>query len=431
MAIQVINDPYRSRSASFGYHAGAGLSSGLGAVFQQLAQQKLGQMQQRETSAVLQKGLGINADQANLLASMPQLIPAYLGGLGQFGQQQQAPEQQAQVTPEQAPQQIMQRAPLSQQGIKAGVSQLLAGEEQQPSALQQAVLRGLSPAQQQEFAARAQGSQLFPQQSALQQVLGRGIAQQLQPQIGQQAPQQAPITPQQVAIQQAPAVSQQSTVQEPTFRDILAAGGSLRERQQRLKEQESKARIEIKKQKQIDTANEPFLKNLNKAVPVAEEMTEKATEMLNLLNTGKVATGIRGVFGSATRGLILNSESQRFLALSNDIASLLASNSGVATNFKIKFAQERKPNLVQKSETQMALTKDILKQADKVLMRDKITRDLIEKNNSNQPANLKSRVDEIYEKSGPEIKKITVLDNKTGKTLHVTPEQWEKMQSEE
>lgn len=216
---------------------------------------------------------------------------------------------------------------------------------------------------------------------------------------------QAGITPsgldesiqQQVQQQISPQVEQAKRIQ-----DVFTSPGEKRQQELlELKKQSATEKAFTKKQQAIDKANEPFLTQLNKGIPVAEEMYDKANEMLKLLETGKVANTLVGSIAE-TPGIgriakpFLNEESQRFLALSNDIAALLAANSGVATNFKIKFAQERKPNLTQKVATQKALTEDIIKQAKKVLERERIANELVGKNNYQQPPNLKSQVDKIY-----------------------------------
>ena len=151
-------------------------------------------------------------------------------------------------------------------------------------------------------------------------------------------------------------------------------------------------------QKGINSNNAPYLKKLDKAVDLADNLETIATEMQTLLDSGKVSSGLRG---SITPGVLQNPETQQFEALSNELASILASQSGVATNFKIKLAQSTKPNLSQKPETQRALIGDILKKAEKLKSYGTIRDQLIAENNGEQPSNIQRLINErINAKSG-------------------------------
>ncbi len=93
------------------------------------------------------------------------------------------------------------------------------------------------------------------------------------------------------------------------------------------------------------------------AIETADQMESIANEMQELLDTGEVDSGVSGKFYP---NVLQNEATQQFETLSNELALILASRSGVATNFKIKLAQSMKPNLAQKPETQKALVKRIL-----------------------------------------------------------------------
>lgn len=102
-------------------------------------------------------------------------------------------------------------------------------------------------------------------------------------------------------------------------------------------------------------------KRADLAIDTADQMEAIATEMLSLLETGNVLEGWKG---GVTPIYLQNDETQQFEALSNELASLLASRSGVATNFKIKLAQSMKPNLRQSTNTQKKLAEKILETSD-------------------------------------------------------------------
>lgn len=337
---------------------GAGFGSGLSTGLEELAKRKMLALQQRhgqERGAQSLQGLGFSPDEATAIASLPekvqgQILQAYLqrGGSGQSNQPQDNIPQQ----------QTSQQVPVQETTLQQLLGQI--GPQGKPG-------------------------QIVPGQltDIMQNAIGKTKVS--LPQIQQE--------------QQAPTQSQSNALikPRPTVAEVLSRPSPHESREQellKLKQESAKERTQNKRQGSIEKANTPFIASLQKAVPVAEEMSDKAMEMLNLLKNGNVDFGITGKF---TPNVIQNVDSQRFLALSNDIASLLAANSGVATNFKIKFAQERKPNLSQNKKTQEGLTKDLIKQAQKVILREKFANELIAGNDYQQPPNLKSQVDSKYQ----------------------------------
>lgn len=142
-------------------------------------------------------------------------------------------------------------------------------------------------------------------------------------------------------------------------------------------------------QTKVDLSNKPYLTMLQKGEDLGRNIVSIADQMQALLDTGKVFSGVKGKF---TPRIAQNTETQQFESLSNDLASLVASNSGVATNFKIKFAQERKPNLAQKPPTQKALVQKIRQEGQNVLDRAEARDRLIEGNEGKQPENIQSLI---------------------------------------
>lgn len=260
-----------------------------------------------------------------------------------------------------------------------------AEQQQQANPIQQ-MMSQLASQQQEQPQQQIGGSGNL---SGLQNLPISELLAQLQGKQGQQSmsvmqPTQQQMAPQQQEIQQQP-------VENKPYRSSLIGGGKKPEQQQRA----------------INSNNAPYLKELDKGVVLAEKMNDLANEMDELLSTGKVYTG---GWGKIIPGVAQNTETQRFVALSNELAGLLASQSGVATNFKIKLAQSMKPNVEQSRSTQKALVENVRKQADKILERNRLKDELIASNNYEQPANLKTRVNELFEKESKTSSKSAKSD---------------------
>ena len=148
----------------------------------------------------------------------------------------------------------------------------------------------------------------------------------------------------------------------------------------------------IKQQAQIDKTNAPYLKKLSERETFAEDINKIASQMIDLLNTGKVESGLFGHAKSFGPTSILNPESQQFDALSKELANYLASRSGIATNFKIKLAQQTKPMLGHSPETQRKLLSDALSKVQPILKEAQLRDQLIEQNEGQQPANLETLI---------------------------------------
>lgn len=167
------------------------------------------------------------------------------------------------------------------------------------------------------------------------------------------------------------------------------------------KQQEAREKHESARQKNIDATNKTWNTQFDKSLDIANKIHDISSQMKDLLSTGKVNSGIAGRY---TPEFLQNDESRQFEALSNEIASLIAANSGVATNFKIKLAQSMKPNLTQPRKTQEKLLGNIIDQSGKIRTKGDIRNELIAENKGNQPANLGSLVEKKY-KEGKSVGK--------------------------
>ncbi len=149
----------------------------------------------------------------------------------------------------------------------------------------------------------------------------------------------------------------------------------------------------LARQKAINTMNAPYVKNLSKGIDNAESALDALQNMKQLLQSGKVATGLKG---KLTPGFFLNTESQLFDKYSNQLAQQLSGQTGVPTGFKIKFALTQKPNLEQNFKTQETLTNKLIEDAEKILLKGQIRDMIIEENGMEQPANLETLVNKRF-----------------------------------
>src|SRR5262249_893852 len=107
-----------------------------------------------------------------------------------------------------------------------------------------------------------------------------------------------------------------------------------------------------------------------------------------------------GVYGNyAPLWLPGSDESQQFSGLGDDIANALAGlSTGQQTISKIRFNKERKPNLSQSTETQLARTKELIQEVGKVVAEGDIENYLISRNDNKTPKGLRTEVAKILKK---------------------------------
>ena len=165
--------------------------------------------------------------------------------------------------------------------------------------------------------------------------------------------------------------------------------------------------ISDKYQAAIDKSEKKYL-DAAKARPRIEalrDITNKAGQMKELLNQGaddgsQVESGWTGAIPSsigATR--ILGSASEQFATDADDIAAALTSlQSGVQTISKIRFNQNRKPNLGQNRLTQEERTEELLDYGKRGYLELDLIDYLTDKNGGKTPQNLSGKVEKIYGK---------------------------------
>jgi hypothetical protein len=363
------------------YNSGERIGSALGEGLTALANFKIGQLQQRKALSRLQSGLTpiFGSERAEALSNLPESI------LRPLVQEELAKPREAEA----------------RQRLESGLSELFGTEKAKTYAnLPKEVLNPIVKQKVSE-----------PTQAAFANALAQ-VNQGQPPVVEGLNPQQA------FQVNQA----YQQKIQADETR-------KLREETAKANALSKQAAETSKRQAQINTANKPYIERLAKGVTLAENIKDKATKMLDLLDTGKVASGLAGY----TPNVLQTSETQQFDALANELATIIAGNSGVATNFKIKTAQSYKPNVTQRPETQRALINDLIRKSNEVLLREKIKNDLINKNEGEQPKNLETQINnklKTYEALGnPEDagEGAIIRNKKTKEVFTVSDGQWREI----
>ena len=227
-----------------------------------------------------------------------------------------------------------------------------------------------------------------PQQDRLEQIFQSlsnpmGLAQAQRGQVPQQLQLQQQRAPQPMQSQQ---MGQRQQLQQQQPRKIKPP---LFKKPTTLEDQLKQERI----QATINASNKPYTDSLEKRVAVLNDALPALQEMQELLQSGNVQSGaFAGNVPANLRGTLLNSDSDRFTGLGDDLATALTGlTTGVQTISKIKFNRERKPTLANSRETQIARTQDAANLFARVALESDLESYLIEKNGA-QPRDLSSKV---------------------------------------
>jgi hypothetical protein len=176
----------------------------------------------------------------------------------------------------------------------------------------------------------------------------------------------------------------------------------LRRTTQQIQQAEKERAHKEKVQNRIVAGNKSYINRLSKGKPLGDELMRIADRLEDLENTGKLTTGFYASLPTALQ----NKETNQYDALSDELAALLATNQGTASNFKIKFAKGYKPNLAQKPEARRALIRDVKEKAHKLNLYSDLKDYLIAKNDGEEPKGLETEVNQaiqVYEKLPPPI----------------------------
>lgn len=373
MAIQIINDPNRTFASSLSNALGSGLQSGISSLAQlkledlmaqkQFARQQQQANTQRQQLSQAFQQLGLPEELATTLPYLPQDLQknvlsnfGSIGGLNIPGVQEghnifQSPEQKLK----------QQQFGLQQQAEARKAEESLAKTE-------------LSKAKASQIKQQAENDKLFKQYNEQQAKLRNELT---------QAKTETEKQRKQNLINQ---LEDKKNILSTKNADAVA------------KQEERSERQRLAQQKAIDTKLKPYRTNLDKRFIASESILSKANEMLQLLNNGDVNSGVLGRYQPL---FLSNDASNRFSGLADDIANELASlSTGAQTISKIKFNQQRKPNLAQSTATQIERTNDLIKEANKVVLENDIANFFINENNGETPSDLQQKVQGLIKKIG-------------------------------
>jgi hypothetical protein len=365
MAIQIINDPNRTFASSLANAVGSGLQSGIASLAQlkledlsarkQQERQIQFQNEQRQQLSQMYQKLGLPEELSSTLPFLPQDLQknvlssfASMGGLNIPGMEQGA-QQGTNIfqSPEQKLKQ--QQFALQQQAESRKGEESLAKTE-------------LSKAKTNQIAQQGENEKLFRQYNEQQAKLRNELT------------------------------------QAKNQLEDKKSGLSSKSAEAQARQQDQIERQTLAKQKAIDTKLKPYRTNLDKRYTASESILSKANEMLQLLNSGEVNTGIAGKYQPL---FLSNDASNRFSGLADDIANELTGlTTGTQTISKIKFNQQRKPNLSQSTATQIERTNDLVKEANKVVLENDIANYFINQNSGENPSDLQQKVHGLIKKIG-------------------------------
>ena len=176
---------------------------------------------------------------------------------------------------------------------------------------------------------------------------------------------------------EAAAANVKEQLSRPSVREQLANSEKNQLQQQKL---------ENEKYQQVIKRNAPLRQKSSKGYSIGEEMLTVIDNMEKTLNQGGVRSGVSGQL----LGGYFSEPSSTFDAESKKLASLRVQGQGVATNFKLKFAQQQKPSLDQPEGTQRALLEEARQEAYKLMAPQEAINAIIDANGGKEPDDLES-----------------------------------------
>lgn len=369
------------------------IGQGLGTGLQQLAQNKLEQLQQKQqagrTSTGLQ-ALGFTPQEAQNISLLPpniqsDIVKNYLQAAESSGIDQAL----AQIRGEEAP----------------GIS----GTE----ALTQAPTPGISGAQ-----------SVSPASLGMPE----GIAPQLQTQLGSQAAQALTPSVSQLPSNIADDVKDQR-LQRMLQSPRLSPEQKIKLEQLRQKRVSQKEKESLMQQKEINKETFPFYKEVLKKYRGAVKNNMRLDRMEELINSGKLSSPLfssalksisKGVFGfGIDLGFLQSASSQEFDKLTKDFLESLKDvfGGGRITNIEIENYLKTLPNVLQSDEAKRRVLYNLRSFNQAEVLRKNAMDKIIKENNGRRPADLESRVEELI---GP---KLDILAAQFTKRTSDTPEE--------
>ncbi len=218
---------------------------------------------------------------------------------------------------------------------------------------------------------------------------------------------------QQMQSQQLPNQLQQQAQQPQQQGGLRLGANPVERRQQAQLQQQAQLHREAQQQRaqqHSERLNAPVLKQIEERAIPARNISNIASELTDLLNTGKVITGIKGRF---TPKELQTEEGQEFLAKINELVLQKAQlGKGVPTKLRLSLEQLSKPDVWQKPQAIKKLLSDIQNQPEiqRDIASDQARQEIIQEVGENQPKNIKAliekRTKEILGENKKEIKLI-------------------------
>lgn len=395
MVIQIL-----PRDQSFGEQLGTALGTGLADSLQLLAQQRIKDLERRQTATGLEELLGLKPEQSQAYATLDPLIQR------EFVKQKLLEPRLAQ-----------QGALLAQQGLPAEISLL-------PQSAQGALIKRLLPQ-----AEEAQLESLLSQPDKLKTIDQR----QTESPISVAPESQEPIKAEQITskrLSYPPAPQAKAQEELLKYYDILKREDLTPAQRSRIKKE-----IDVKEdkfaqqQEKVDKSTQKIYDKINDDAEAAEDGNQRLEKMLELINTGKLVGPITGAVldtlehGIPALGVGLNlygltsTQTQEFKKLQadflRDVKKIFGSR---VTNEEVKRYTNRIPSLTQTDEGKRMVVRDLKLFNDANLARKKAMQDIIDENNGYRPPNLE---DLIEKRSKSELDRIA----KEFKEPYVSPQQ--------
>lgn len=156
-----------------------------------------------------------------------------------------------------------------------------------------------------------------------------------------------------------------------------------------LSKEKAKNAQENKEQEKIKALNEPFTNQLDKEVPTAEQILDKARYLLDLENSGKTPENpFTQAYAQYTPGF-LNTYNE-YNAKSNELAALMSVKTGRPSVFMTKLALSSKPHSGMAKQERINLLEDIVNKAEPIIELSNARDDVITENDGLQPRDLKA-----------------------------------------
>lgn len=380
---RILPSQHSNIPASLGRSAGQGISAGLEDLLARKMQQKSDSVRANHLRTLMPNASQSEIDALSHFGSSV-YEPALRGGFGAIQQASQFGNNQPQnIESSSQPNMSQQVKPLDYIRALSAVGLKITPEQEKQ-------IESLPPEQQEKIAERIFNRLPPKAHQHLEDLIAKAqLPEQNQPQKMQQE------IPQQVIGSQQPGEGpSQSQPHKISFGESLrnAEGRSI---SQQLAKDKFESAQEEKQQKRIKIENAPFVKQLEKEVPIAEKTLKLVNEMLDLEEKGETPENIISRTAGAYLPGVANPYAE-YNAKSNEIAALKSQATGRPSVFMTQLQQSTKPNSSMPKEKRINLLNSLKENAEVILGLEESARDIIEENGGKQIPNLKKYAEEKF-----------------------------------